>query len=168
MTPTCGECYWLKEKSRFGRDIRSCQDLGEKPESEICDRFMTKPKDAEKFPEWVQEQIGALANVRYKDLFHEIIAEGFVLEQDSKLAVQAIKIQLQTQGADVVLDGKEFEKSVGRLIDIYQVYRMACVIGLGSFANEIVSAEIQRRFKQYPGTPVTLPVPSGGGRVITP
>jgi len=158
MTPHCRECYWFNEKSRFGRDPRSCLDLGETPENEACDRFMTKPSEAERYPEWIQEQVGALANVRYRDLFHEILAESFVLEQDSKLAGQAIKIQLQTQGAEVVFDDKEFTKSLGRLIDIYQVYRMACVVGLGAFANEIVSAEIKRKFQRAGGIPLTATI----------
>ena len=153
----CGECHWFREKSRFGRDPRACQDLGEKPEAEACDRFMKGPRDGN-VPEWTNEQVGALLNVRYRDLFHEILAEGFVLEQDAKLAVATIQAQLQTQGALVVLEGREFERSVMRLIDLYQVYRIANVLGLGRFANEIMTAEIQRRFSQRPAQMVTAPV----------
>ena len=166
MSLFCSECHWFLTKSRFGREEKSCHDLGEKPDTPSCDRFLKSPRDGN-FPEWVQEQVGALLNVRYKDVFHEILAEGFVLEQDAKLSVATVQAQLQIQGAPVVLEGKEFERSIMRLIDIYQVYRMACAIGLGRFVDEIMSAEIKRRFLQHPilsqGRPVTTTVVSGEG-----
>jgi hypothetical protein len=84
------------------------------------------------------------------------------LEQDSKLAIKTIQVQLQTQGAQVVLDGKEFEKSIGKLIDVYQLYRLACAVGLGAFAEEIVTADIKRRFLRPPGSTPAVPMVVSG------
>ena len=143
---TCQECCWFDRPVRVGRINRTCSDLGEKPETDACDRFMSKPSEGDLYPEWVQEQVGALQNLPYRELFHEILAESFVLEQDAKLAVMGIQTQLQTQGAEVVLDEKEFDRSTSKLIDLYQTYRLICLLGLTRFRDEIMSAEIKRKF----------------------
>lgn len=129
---SCQDCRFFR--LGVGRDGKSCQDIGERPNGVACESFRPEP------------QVGALPPEAHRDVFHEILAESFVLEQDVRLAVDTIKAQLQTQGASIDVDGKDFRSSAGRLVDLYVVYRLIMTVGLGRYADEIMAAEIQRRF----------------------
>jgi hypothetical protein len=92
--------------------------------------------------------VGALTHQSYRDIFHEVLAENFVLEQDLRVAVDSIKAQLQAQGANIALDPKTFERQAGRLMDLYVLYRLGLVVGLGRYIDDIMRVEISRLFSE--------------------
>lgn len=124
-----------------------------------ADRVPTvTPLDIELPPE-VQKivaQIGALSDINYRDIFHEILAEGFTLEQDAELALKTIQAELQTQGAEVVLEGMSYQRYASRLADLWALHRLILAMGLAPYLEEIMSTEINNRFR----SPTPKPKPT--------
>jgi len=154
----CVDCHWFETKVKFGRDLRSCQDLGELPQNEACANFsplnpsasdvpveVTPKKDMT--PDEVESAIGALTKQKYRDIFHEILAESFVMEQDVRLSVQTIRAQLQTQGAEVSAEAKDFERAAGKLVDMYVLYRLINATGMAAFTDKIMDIAIRKAFE---------------------
>ncbi len=149
----CSDCHWFENAPPVGRKSLPCIEQGELAQNEACEYFRerevsnvpTLPRQ-EITPEKAKRVIGALGNESYHDIFREIIAESFTLEQDSRLAMLNVQAQLQQQGAEIVLDGDEYKRYADRLVDLYVLYRMACATGLGRWADDIVTAEISRKF----------------------
>lgn len=143
----------------------SCNDLGEKAHSQSCDNFLKRREDNQDVSEWVEGLLGALSDVKFRDVFHEIVAENFALDQDYRLAIATIQAQLQTQGAHVSVDETQLERYADRLIDLYVLYRMINAIGMGRYTDEIMKAEIERKFRAFtpnPNAAVKIAKPRGG------
>lgn len=138
----CGDCRWYL--TQIGRIARSCRDRGEEHASEACLQFEPNVSEPETLPP--AEAVGALVHQHYRDIMHEILSESFVLEQDVMIAIDTIRAQLQTQGANISMDASSFRSTANKLIDLYVLYRLSCAIGLGRFADSIVQHEIGRRF----------------------
>lgn len=135
---TCVDCRWFCAPS--GRDGLSCRDVGEEPGSEVCDQYEKPKVDA-------QDYIGSLTQQSYREIFHEVLAEAFVLEQDMRLAVDTVKAQLQTQGANIDVEPLSFVRSAERLIDLYVTYRLGCAIGMNRYIDQIMDREIFNKFQ---------------------
>ena len=162
----CIDCHWLLVKVLHGRELRSCQDLGEIEQNAACERFTEKkdvPSDAlstvvtppKVDPVEVEEYLGTLAHQKYREIYHEILAESFVMEQDLRLAIHTVKAQLQTQGADITVDGTEFERMAAKLVDLHVLYRLINATGMASFTDQIMEMAITRAFKPAGSAPVT-------------
>lgn len=136
----CRHCAWFRRPR--GRTPTTCRDVGEQPDNEACPQFEVDAPEPE--PPKPAEFVGALARERFSDIFHEILAESFVLEQDARVAVDTIRAQLQTQGANISLDSSRFDRQTGRLVDLYVLYRMINATGLARYADRIIEQEIQR------------------------
>jgi len=151
----CIDCHWFETKTKVRREMLSCKDLGEKAHTQSCDHFLKRQGEGQETAEWSESLIGALSDVKFREVFHEIIAESFVLEQDAKLSVATVQAQLQTQGAQVSIDEMDFERHTSRIIDLYILYRLILAMGLGRYTDEIMRAEIERKFRAF--------TPSAGG-----
>jgi len=152
----CVDCYWFENPAPIRREPESCRDLGELAQNQTCDRFelrqvnktpRVKPKLKQISPEEVEQIIGALKNESYREAFHEILVENFVLAQDSKLAIDTIQYQLQTQGANVIAPSDDFQRYADKLQDLYVLYRLANAMGLGGFVDRIMEREIANKFR---------------------
>jgi hypothetical protein len=153
----CIDCHWFTNKSGVGRAPRSCQEDGELAQTEACKRFVairtqgaepTVPLEVPQTPEDVESFIGALGDVKYRDIFHEILSESFVLEQDLRISIGTIRAQLQAQGAEVTVEASQFEKYATKLIDLYVLYRLTNMTGMGAFSSQIMDIAIKRMFEQ--------------------
>ena len=160
--PRCADCHWLENAPPSGRKPQPCVDAGELPQNKSCGSFVLLNRDREPLetftplpvgPEEEKAAIGALLNQNYEHIFGEVIAESFALEQDGDMALKTIQYQLQAQGANIVLEGSEYKRTLAKMIDLYVTYRLACATGLGAFASEIMSKEIERRFRHIPDPP---------------
>ncbi len=129
----CGNCRSFRLV--WGRGSETCEQRGEGPTNPPCPQYRATTAN-----------VGALPDQDYADVFHEILAESFVMEQDLRLSVDTIKAQLQTQGANIEVDSLDFNRSSSRLIDLYVLYRLTMAIGLARYSDEIMVAEIQRQF----------------------
>jgi hypothetical protein len=139
----CKSCAWFRRPR--GRTPTTCRDVGEAADNEACAQFeVDAPEPAPPTP---AELVGALSRERFSDMFHEILAESFVLEQDARVAVDTIRAQLQTQGANITLDPGRFERQSGRLVDLYVLYRLVNVVGLARYADRIIETEIDRMWR---------------------
>lgn len=184
----CVDCHWFHSPVEFGREKRSCEDLGESPSNKACTNFVDRLHDgrphegdidpsipnkfnaarrkAEGYPEpnrvptvtpknfnippdakKILTQLGALSDMKYRDIFHEVLAESFTLEQDSELALKTIQAQLQTQGAEVVLEGFAYQRYASRLAELWTLHRLILAMGLAPYLDQIMAAEIEYRFK---------------------
>ncbi len=151
----CHDCHWFENAPPAGRKAKPCVQLAEMAQNQACDHFTEKIQDAPEpvltlpkmEPDQVEGYIGALTEQKYRDIFHEIIAESFVLEQDLDIAAKTIAAQLQTQGANITAPADQFKRIADKLIELYVVYRTCNAVGLGAFAGEIMTAEIARKFK---------------------
>ena len=139
----CRQCAWFRRPR--GRTPTTCRDVGETADSEACPQFEVDAPDPE--PPKPAEMIGALTHERYSDIFHEVLAESFVLEQDARVAIDTIRAQLQTQGANITLDPTRFDRQTGRLVDLYVLHRLVNAIGLSRYADRIMETEIARVFR---------------------
>ena len=72
-----------------------------------------------------------------------------MLEQDARVAIDTIRAQLQTQGANITLDPTRFDRQTGRLVDLYVLYRLVNAIGLSRYADRIMETEIARVFRDH-------------------
>jgi hypothetical protein len=127
-----------------GRDGTSCRDDGNAPETPGCPQFSPRD-DTARLADNV-ERVAALTQQSYQEIFHEILAEKFVLEQDMAVATTTIEAQLQVQGANVRVDLDGVRRTAGWLIDMYATYRMTAAVGLSRFTDEIMRCEIERYF----------------------
>lgn len=139
----CRNCAWFHRPR--GRTPTTCRDVGEEPTNEACLQFEVHAPEPE--PVEPSAAVGALTQETYRDIFHEVLAETFVLEQDARIAVDTIRAQLQTQGVNIDLEPGAFNRQAGRLVDLYMLYRLSLVIGLGRFADHIMKCEIERVFR---------------------
>ncbi len=159
--PRCFDCHWYETAPPAGRESSSCNDLGELAQSQACDQFTRRVESEEVFldlkPDPLptlkqrEEYIGALKNQSYAEIFHEILAENFVLSQDAYRSMKAVQAQLQTQGAEITAQAADFDRTAQKLIDIYVTYRLACAVGLGAFVDRIMQREIENKFRPPPG-----------------
>jgi hypothetical protein len=155
--PRCFDCHWFENAPPSGRRSKPCADLGELAQSESCDNFVEKliDKPAPALPRKpvtpveAGNIIGALMHEEYRTIFGEVIAEGFVLEQDADLALKNIRAQLETQGANIALEGNEYKRIADKLIYLYKTYRLILAVGLGRYADEIMAQEIANRYKVH-------------------
>jgi len=150
----CVDCYWFNNPPKAGRESKTCSDLGELAQNKACDNFTPRPVDEELkaavpdlTPEGVSSFVGALAHQSYRDIFKEVLSEGFVLEQDVELAMKDVQYQLQTQGANIEVDTGEYSRVASKLADLYMTYRMILAMGLAPYRQEIMSMAIQRKFR---------------------
>lgn len=139
----CRNCAWFRRPR--GRTPTTCRDVGEEPTNDACAQFEIDAPEPE--PVEPKAAIGALTRESYRDIFHEVLAETFVLEQDAQIAVDTIRAQLQTQGVNIALEPAAFTRQAGRLIDLYVLYRLTLAIGLGRFTDQIITREIERVFR---------------------
>lgn len=147
----CRHCAWFRRAR--GRTPTTCRDVGERSENEACAQFeVDAPESAPPTP---KELVGALSRERFSDIFHEILAESFVLEQDARVAIDTIRAQLQTQGANISVDPTRFERQSGRLVDLYVLYRLINAIGLARYADRIIETEIERVWRADEKKPAT-------------
>lgn len=145
----CRDCAWFRRPR--GRVPTTCADVGEEPNSEACPQFeLEAPEPEVPDPEVV---IGALTQQSYRDIFHEVLAESFVLEQDARLAVDTVRAQLQAQGANIAMDPASFNRQAGRLVDLYVLYRITLSIGLARYVDDIMRTEIARVFRDREESP---------------
>jgi len=139
----CRDCAWFHRPR--GRVATTCRDVGEDADNEACPQFENRePEHVVAEPE---AAVGALVHQNYRDIFHEMLAESFTLEQDSKLAVATIRAQLQAQGANIEMDPATFSRQSGRIVDLYVLYRLVLAMGLGRYADKIMETEIERVFR---------------------
>ena len=139
----CRHCAWFRRPR--GRTPTTCRDVGERAENDACPQFEVDAPEPE--PPNPREFVGALTHQRYSDIFHEVLAESFVLEQDKQIATDTIRAQLQTQGANISLDSTRFDRVSGRLVDLYVLYRLTMAMGLSRYADRIMETEIARVFR---------------------
>lgn len=139
----CRNCAWFHRPR--GRTPTTCRDVGEEAGNEACLQFEVEAPEPEK-PDPVSA-VGALEHQDYRDIFHEVLAESFTLEQDSKLAVATVRAQLQAQGANIEMDPAAFNRQAGRLVDLYVLYRLTLSMGLGRYVDRIMETEIARVFR---------------------
>jgi hypothetical protein len=149
----CRHCAWFRRPR--GRTPTTCRDVGELPDSDACSQFEVDVPEPD--PPKPAEFVGALAHEQYRDIFHEVLAESFVLEQDAKIAIDTVGAQLQTQGANISLDPVKFERQTGRLVDLYVLYRLVNVIGLVRYCDDIMKTEIARVFRDSAQKPQKVP-----------
>lgn len=139
----CRHCAWFRRAR--GRTPTTCRDVGELATNDACEQFeVDAPEPKHPSP---RELVGALAHERYSDIFHEVLAESFVLEQDARIAIDTIRAQLQTQGANISLDPVRFERQTGRLVDLYVLHRLVNAMGLSRYSDRILDVEIERMFR---------------------
>ena len=136
----CRHCAWFRRAR--GRTPTTCRDVGEVADNDACAQFEVDAPEPE--PPKPAELVGALSRERFSDIFHEVLAESFVLEQDARVAVDTIRAQLQTQGVNISLDPTRFERQSGRLIDLYVLYRLVNAVGLARYSDRIIETEIAR------------------------
>lgn len=141
----CRDCAWFHRPR--GRTPTTCRDVGEEPDNEACSQFEIEAPEAS-VPD-PAATIGALEYQQYRDIFHEVLAESFVLEQDARLAVDTVRAQLQTQGANVAMDPTTFNRQAGRLVDLYVLYRLVLACGLSRYVDDIMKREIDRIFRDH-------------------
>lgn len=139
----CRHCAWFRRPR--GRTPTTCRDLGEEPDRDACPQFEPDVPEPE-IPE-PEQYVGALTQQHYRDIFHEVLAESFVLEQDAKVAIDTVRAQLQTQGANIQLDPARFQRVSGRLTDLYVLYRLCMAVGLSRYVDGIMEQEITRMFR---------------------
>lgn len=144
----CQDCAWFTIQR--GRQPYRCSDT-EHPAASTCDQFEPLVSETPEVPP--REAVGELANEHYRDVFHTIVAESFVVEQDARLTIDTIRAQLQAQGAEVVVESAYFERVVQRLTNLTLLYRLCLATGLGRFADQIVGAEITSMFTRKPDGP---------------
>ena len=160
--PRCADCHWLENAPPSGRQPKPCGELSELPQNLACDSFteirrrhepavVFEPKPME--PKQVEAALGALLHQNYRHIFGEVLAESFALEQDGELALKNIQQQLQSQGANIVLDAGEYKRTLAKLVDLYVTYRLTLATGLAPFAEQIMGKEIERRFRHVPDPP---------------
>ena len=158
----CVDCYFFNTSVWAGREMQSCENRGELAQNAICNNFRHKdepeaegeilhkialPPEAQK----TADAVGALAKGDYKKVFHEILAESFVLEQDANAALEGARAQLQVTGARVQLDGTAYRKYADRLVELWTLHRIVMATGMGHYADVIMQREIENRFP--PPTP---------------
>jgi hypothetical protein len=152
----CRNCAWFHRPR--GRTPTTCRDVGEEPGNEACPQFeVEEPEPSVPDP---PAAVGALLHQNYRDIFHEVLAESFTLEQDAKVAVDTVRAQLQAQGANISVDPASFNRQAGRLVDLYVLYRLALAVGLSRYVDRIMEMEIARIFRDRdkPKTPMRVPV----------
>lgn len=152
----CNDCHWFENAPPVARSPQSCSDLGELAQERACDNFTTKIPEGVPGPPITPKQfvtleeraefLGSLMDESYAVIFNEILAENFVLAQDSHLAIKTIQAQLQAQGANIDAPADDFHRTVNRILDLVVTYRIACAVGLGRFADKIVEREIDLKF----------------------
>lgn len=130
---TCKDCVWFGRS--MGRAQKSCQDLGETEDNNACPSFLNVPA-----------RVASLGQEHYRDVFHEIISEQFVLEQDLSVAVDTVKAQLQAQGALITMEDGFIKRASSKLIDTVIMYRLSLAVGLGRFVDQIMSHHIDSTF----------------------
>lgn len=140
----CRHCAWFRRPR--GRVPTTCRDLGEEPSSEACSQFEIDAPTPD--PPSPEAAIGALMSQNYRDIFHEILAESFTLEQDLHISVDTVRAQLQAQGANISAMPAQFNRVAGKLVDLYVLYRLALAVGLGRFADTLVGVAINKSFGQ--------------------
>lgn len=138
----CKNCAWFHRPR--GRTPTTCRDVGEEATNEACSQFevMTPETQVPDPP----GTVGALLHQEYRTIFHEILAESFVLEQDAKLAVDTVRAQLQAQGANIAMDPASFNRQCSRVVDLYVLYRLVLASGLSRYVDRIMEQEISRVF----------------------
>jgi|GEM_PF-4813407 len=139
----CRDCAWFRRPR--GRVPTTCADVGEEPEGDACPQFEVDAPEPE-VPE-PAAFVGALTRQSYRDIFHEVLAENFVLEQDARLAIDTVRAQLQAQGANIAMEPSSFNRQAGRLIDLYVLYRLVLAVGLSRYVDDIMRTEIVRMFR---------------------
>lgn len=162
----CIDCHWFEHEPPVARQSKSCSELGELAQSKACENFAMKVPDGIDGPliaphqfatlEERKEFLGALMDEPWAAIFHEILAENFALSQDAFLAVKKVQGQLQTIGANIQVMPRDFQRTADKMLDILVTYRLACALGLGRFADEIIQKEIEVKFSPR------LPPPSKG------
>jgi hypothetical protein len=139
----CRDCRWFEEP--HGR-ASPCRDAGAKADDLGCEHLQ-RADDAAKAP------VGALEHESYRALFHEVLAESFTLEQDMEVAINSIRAQMQTQGVNASLDATVFQRHSSRVIDLYVLYRLILMCGMGRYCDEIMNHEIGHVFRDRPMRP---------------
>lgn len=155
----CYDCHWFESAPPAARNPEPCADLGELPQNQACDHFKSRVEEIDTYEvleptpiHTLKERVkylGSLTEESYRSIFHEILAENFVLAQDADLAVKTVQAQLQAQGATAIAPAEDFKRTFDKLVDLYVTYRMINAVGLSTFANEIMSVEIANKFKSH-------------------
>jgi hypothetical protein len=140
----CRNCAWFRRLR--GRVPTTCRDVGEEADNEACSQF--EIDEPEREPPDPKTAVGALLDQPYREIFHEILAENFVLEQDVRIAVDTIRAQLQAQGANIAIDTTYFERQADRLVRLYVLYRMTMAVGMQQYTERIIENEIERMFSE--------------------
>jgi len=139
----CRNCAWFHRPR--GRTPTTCRDVGEEAGNDACPQFeVATPEPTEPDP---VAAVGALQHQNYRDIFHEVLAESFTLEQDAKLSVATVRAQLQAQGANIEMDPAAFNRQSGRIVDLYVLYRLVLSMGLSRYVDKIMETEIDRVFR---------------------
>lgn len=142
----CKHCAWFHRPR--GRTPTTCRDVGEEAANEACSQFeVMEPERSVPDPD---ATIGALTHQEYRTIFHEVLAESFVLEQDARLAVDTVRAQLQAQGANIAMEPASFNRQCSRVIDLYVLYRLVLATGLSRYVDRIMDQEIVRVFSDQP------------------
>lgn len=152
----CIDCHWFKKAPPAGRESKPCSELGEVASNAACDRFTEFVYEHDPPPELkklsskeLEGVLGALCGQKYHEIFGEIIAEEFVLDQNLDHALKKPSAQLQQQGASITADFGDLKRTANKMISLYRTYRLATALGLGAFVDQIMTAEIEKNFRYH-------------------
>lgn len=134
---TCSSCAFFKDRHRKfripGNTVKyTCKSKGVSKFNDLCESFEIKPSDT---------------TPDYQQMFFNMIAHSFTVEQDAERAMDLIIKTMKEKGFEVPLAKKKFRSYIDKLTVLSTLSRMVDVMGLTLHKEAILDQEIVKLFQ---------------------